>query len=49
MIYLPMPAQCPFCGKTFDRLRGESSWVEYKISGLCQECQDEVFGGLEQC
>lgn len=39
--------QCPICkqhinGKT--DFKNELSWKEYKISGLCQKCQDEIFG-----
>jgi hypothetical protein len=40
--------KCPFCKKDVmavpDAFRNESSLKEYKISGLCQECQDLVFG-----
>ena len=39
--------QCPACkqhinGKT--DFKNEISWKEYQISGLCQECQDAIFG-----
>lgn len=38
--------RCPFCGKPIDpdEFRDKESWIEYNISGLCQECQDEMFG-----
>lgn len=39
--------KCPFCGKDIDpnkEFRDELSKKEYAISGLCQACQDEVFG-----
>ena len=38
--------KCPFCGKkvTEDELRNELSKREFEISGLCQKCQDEVYG-----
>lgn len=38
---------CPFCGRSFhpEEMRDELSIREALISGLCQECQDEVFGG----
>lgn len=38
--------KCVSCGKevTRESLRNEISFKEYTISGLCQECQDEVFG-----
>lgn len=37
---------CPFCGKDIDQdlFRDELSRKEYSISGLCQQCQDEMFG-----
>lgn len=39
--------ECPMCGKiinTSDEFRDELSRKEYSISGLCQNCQDAVFG-----
>ena len=38
--------KCPFCNKKInpDEFRDEHSRREYKISGLCQKCQDEFFG-----
>lgn len=38
--------QCPFCGssKTSKKdFRDELSWKEFKISALCQKCQDDIF------
>ena len=37
---------CPSCGKQLaqDSFRDETSRRESVISGLCQACQDEVFG-----
>lgn len=35
---------CPLCKKTEFKFRDELSRKEFKISGLCQECQDELFG-----
>lgn len=29
---------------TKENIRDQLSWREYTISGLCQSCQDEVFG-----
>jgi hypothetical protein len=39
--------QCPFCQKPVDpeSFRDDLSRKEFKISGLCQKCQDEMFGG----
>lgn len=38
---------CPLCGNpvNFEDFRDDLSRREFKISGLCQKCQDEVFGG----
>jgi len=35
---------CPFCKKDIGEFRNDLSRKEYKISGLCQKCQDSVFG-----
>ena len=37
---------CPFCKKpvVMADFTDELSVKEYKISGLCQKCQDETFG-----
>ncbi len=37
---------CPFCKKDIkpDSFRDPLSAKEYKISGLCQKCQDVTFG-----
>jgi hypothetical protein len=36
---------CPFCNKPIssDEFTDELSRKEYKISGLCQKCQDDTF------
>lgn len=38
--------KCPLCGKIISpcEFRDELSVKEYKISGMCQHCQDEIFG-----
>lgn len=44
--------KCPFCKLIIDvsTFRDEKSRKEYTISGLCQECQDAIFGkGERQC
>lgn len=33
------------CGGEAKSFRDETSRREYRISGLCQKCQDEIFGG----
>lgn len=35
---------CTMCKKDASHFRDELSRKEYNISGLCQQCQDEVFG-----
>lgn len=35
---------CPSCNKPVGEFRDELSQREFEISGLCQECQDGVFG-----
>jgi len=35
---------CALCGKQAVKFRNDVSIVEYSISGMCQECQDSVFG-----
>jgi hypothetical protein len=39
--------KCPTCGKVIKEsdFRHGLSKTEYSISGMCQECQDKVFGG----
>ena len=38
---------CPFCGHTVktNEFRDFKSRDEFKISGLCQKCQDDFFKG----
>ena len=37
---------CPFCKKPVDvkSFRDDKSYNEYRISGICQYCMDEIFG-----
>ena len=37
--------KCPFCERDIDRddFKDDLSRREYKISGMCQECQDDIF------
>ena len=40
---------CPTCGlPTSNDFKDELSRREYEISGLCQDCQDDVFGKDEE-
>lgn len=45
-VELVKAGKCPFCQKEIDpdEFRDERSKTEFGISGLCQECQDGVFG-----
>ena len=38
--------KCPVCGADVSKanFRDELSLKEFTISGMCQECQDKVFG-----
>ena len=36
--------QCVKCGEFKPEFRDELSLKEYRISGLCQGCQDGIFG-----
>ena len=40
--------RCPTCQKALGKFRDQLSAREYEISGMCQECQDSVFGGEEE-
>ena len=37
--------KCPLCGKVviMDDFKDELSRREFKISGICQKCQDDIF------
>ena len=35
---------CPCCGNPITNLRDELSRREFRISGMCQSCQNSVFG-----
>ena len=35
---------CPSCKQKITEFRDSQSIAEYKISGLCQKCQDRLFG-----
>ena len=34
---------CALCGKIVKGFKDQLSLKEYTISGLCQECQDDIF------
>ncbi len=38
---------CPTCGGSIGPFRDRLSRKEFGISGICQKCQDSVFGTLE--
>lgn len=35
---------CVVCGEEVGRFRDNASLKEFSISGMCQKCQDSVFG-----
>ena len=39
---------CPVCGGPTSEFRTALSRREYEISGMCQACQDDVFGTDEE-
>lgn len=42
-IYKEKTTTCNWCGSAITGLRDKKSEREFKISGLCQECQDKTF------
>lgn len=38
---------CVKCGEKADKFNDQLSRREYGISGFCQKCQDDIFGGEE--
>lgn len=36
--------KCPTCNKPVGKFRDELSCKEFVISGMCQDCQDDIFG-----
>ena len=40
--------ECPTCGDKIGSFRDTLSEKEYSISGMCQSCQDNVFGLEEE-
>ena len=37
-------SNCPICKEEIKGFRDPRSIKEYKISGMCQKCQDKTFG-----
>ena len=35
---------CPICNNPIGEFKDRLSRKEYEISGMCQTCQDEIFG-----
>ena len=36
--------RCPLCKQPITEFRSSKSIREYEISGMCQDCQDQIFG-----
>jgi hypothetical protein len=41
---LVLRGYCPLCSAEVHEFRDEGSLREYRISGMCQGCQDGIFG-----
>lgn len=41
--------KCPACKRDIHGFKDKLSYKEFTQSGLCQDCQDEVFGGAYSC
>ena len=41
---LKQEGKCPTCSKEITEFRDDFSQKEFNISGMCQNCQDSVFG-----
>ena len=39
---------CAWCGQKVKEFKDELSKEEFAISGLCQDCQDDVFDKFEE-
>lgn len=44
---LKSEGKCPTCGSCIGEFRDVLSAREFEISGMCQKCQDSVFGTKE--
>jgi hypothetical protein len=42
-------SNCRTCNKPIGEFRDQLSVQEFGISGMCQSCQDSVFGPCEDC
>jgi hypothetical protein len=40
--------QCTWCGKEIQGFRDRLSAQEFRITGSCQQCQDDMFGEQQQ-
>lgn len=40
-------SKCPSCNKEYAPFRDQKSLAEYRISSLCQSCQDSIWGVTE--
>lgn len=40
--------RCAICGNDITDFRDSLSVREFNISGMCQACQDDVFGGVDE-
>lgn len=40
---------CPVCKSNISAFKDKASYHEFCLSGLCQNCQDDVFGDAYTC
>lgn len=45
---LIIQGNCPRCGKKITVFKDEIAEQEYRRSGLCQRCQDELYDEIEE-
>lgn len=41
--------QCSTCVRIVGEFRDDLSRAEHRISGMCQQCQDETFHDADEC
>lgn len=43
LFFMEKEINCSFCGNEIEEFRDSASLREFKISGMCQKCQDKTF------
>ena len=47
-LFLGKTYHCNLCGKVIEGFRDRLSAKEFRITGSCQDCQDDIFGKEER-